>query len=104
MSYIKNIMQEEHRRLQALCQKYMNKIDSLPKGTVSIKKRNKSEYLYLANRQGGKVRFIYIGSIASEKARKIMGQVNNRKNYESKLKQVRNDLKEIGKVLNGRKI
>jgi hypothetical protein len=104
MSYIKNILQEEHRRLQALCQKYMDKIDSLPKGTVSVKKRNKSEYLYLASRQGGKVRFIYIGSVASEKARKLMDQISDRKSYELKLKQVKNDLKEIGKVLNGRKI
>ena len=45
MSYIKNIMQEEHQRLQALRKKYIGEIDSLPKGTVSIKKRNKSEYL-----------------------------------------------------------
>jgi hypothetical protein len=104
MSYIKNIMQEEHQRLQALYQKYSDKIDSLPKGTISIKKRNKSEYLYLANRQDGKVKFNYIGSVSSEKARKIMDQVNNRKSYEVKLKQVKGDLQEIGKVINGRKI
>ena len=104
MSYIKSIMQEEHRRLQALYQKYLDKIDSFPKGAVSIKKRNQNEYLYLASRQGGKVKFNYIGSVASEKARKIMDQVNDRKNFESKLKQVRNDLKEIGKVIHGRKI
>ncbi|MFZ2630169.1 MAG: hypothetical protein WA081_04065 [Desulfosalsimonadaceae bacterium] len=104
MSYIKSIMQEEHQRLQALYQKYLDKIDSFPKGAVSIKKRNQNEYLYLANRQGGKVKFNYIGSVASEKARKIMDQVNDRKNYESKLKQVKNDLKEIGKVIHGRKI
>jgi hypothetical protein len=104
MSYIQHIIQEEHQRLQALYQKYIDKIDALPKGTVSIKKRNKSEYLYLANRQGGKVKFIYIGSVVSEKSRKILDQVNDRKNYELKLKQVKNDLKEIGKVLSGRKI
>jgi len=104
MSYIKSIMQEEHQRLQALYQKYLDKIDSFPKGAVSIKKRNQNEYLYLASRQGGKVKFNYIGSVASEKARKIMDQVNDRKNYESKLKQVKNDLKEIGKVIHGRKI
>jgi hypothetical protein len=97
-------MQEEHQRLQALYQKYLDKIDSFPKGAVSIKKRNQNEYLYLANRQGGKVKFNYIGSVASEKARKIMDQVNDRKNFESKLKQVKNDLKEIGKVIHGRKI
>jgi hypothetical protein len=104
MSYIKGIIQEEHQRLQALYQKYADKIDSFPKGAISVKKRNKNEYLYLANRQGGKVKFIYIGSVSSEEARKIIDLVNDRKNYELKLKQVKKDLKEIGRVVNGRKI
>lgn len=104
MSYIKQVMQEEHQRLQALCQKYMDKIDAFPKGTVSIKKRNNAEYLYLANREGGKVRFSYIGAVGSEKAREIMDQLNDRKKYELKLKQVKGDLKEVGRVIHGRKI
>lgn len=97
-------MQEEHMRLQALFQKYIDTIDSLPKGTVSIKKRNKSEYLYLANRQGGKVKFNYIGSVTSEKAIEILEKVSMRKRYEDKLKQIKYDLKEIGRIINGRKI
>jgi hypothetical protein len=104
MSTIRNIMQEEHQRLQALYQKYTVKIDSLPKGTVSIKKRNKGEYLYLASRHDGKVKFDYIGSVGSESARKILEQLELRKDYELKLKQVKNDLREIEKVLHGRKI
>ncbi|MGD9364750.1 MAG: hypothetical protein PVH87_03570 [Desulfobacteraceae bacterium] len=104
MSYIKNIIQEEHQRLRALYQKYLDKIDSLPKGSVSIKKRNKSEYLYLASRRNGKVKFDYIGSIGSENARKVLEQVKFRKDYELKLKQVKGDLREIDKVIRGRKI
>ena len=104
MGYIQNIVQEEHQRLQALYQKYIDKIESFPKGTVSIKKRNKKEYLYLAKRRNGKVRFGYIGPVNSEKACKIMEQVKLRKNYEVKLKQVKSDLKEIEKVIHGRKI
>ena len=104
MSYIKNIMQEEHQRLQALYQKYIDKIDSLPKGTVSIKKRNKNQYLYLASRRGAKVKFDYIGSVGSENARKVLEQVKFRKDYELKLKKVKGDLREIERVLRGRKI
>ncbi|MBR9982229.1 MAG: hypothetical protein KFF50_14460 [Desulfatitalea sp.] len=104
MSYIKNIMQEERRRLQALYQKYSDKIDALPKGTVSIKIRHKNEYLYLASRRNGKVCFDYIGSVATENARKILEQVKFRKEYEGKLKQVKADLREIEKVIRGRKI
>jgi hypothetical protein len=97
-------MQEEHRRLQALYQKYSDKIDTLPRGTVSIKKRNKSNYLYLASRRNGKVKFDYIGSVASENARKTIEQVKFRKDYERKLKQVKDNLEEIEKVIRGRKI
>lgn len=104
MSYIKNIMREEHQRLQALYQKYIDTIDSLPKGTISIKKRHKNEYLYLANRRNGKVKFDYIGSVGSENARKILEQVRFRKDYELKLKQVKADLRQIEKVIHGRKI
>lgn len=104
MGYIQNIMQEEHQRLKALYKKYIDKIESLPKGTLSIKKRNKREYLYLAKRRNGKVRFDYIGPVDSEKACTIMEQVKRRKDYEVKLKQVKTDLEEIEKVVRGRKI
>ena len=104
MSYIKNIIQEEYQRLQALCQKYLDKIDALPKGTVSIKKRNKRGYLYLASRRNRKVRFDYIGPVGSENARKILEQVELRKDYELKLKQVRADLRQIEKVIHGREV
>ncbi len=104
MSYIKSVMEEEYQRLQALSQKYSSKIDSFPKGTISVKKRNNNEYLYLAGRQDGKVKFHYIGSLRSEKAHQIMEQVNLRKSYAAKLKQVKSDLREVSKVVHGRKI
>ena len=50
------------------------------------------------------MRFDYIGSVGSEKARKIIEQVRFRKDYELKLKQVKSDLREIEKVIHGRKI
>ena len=104
MSYIKNIMMEEHQRLQALSKKYSDIIASFPRGAASIKKRNNHDYLYLASRKDGKVTFNYIGPVASEKTREILEQVNARKQYELKLKQVNQDLKEIERVVHGRKI
>ena len=49
----------------------------------------------------GTVKFNYVGSATSEKALKIVDLVNERKSYELKLKQVKSDLKEIGKVIKG---
>lgn len=97
-------MQEEQQRLEALSFKYSDKISEYPRGTVSIKKRNKQEYLYLACRENGKLKFNYIGSVRSEKAIKVLEQIDLRKNYEKKLKQVQENLKEVKKVLHGRKI
>lgn len=104
MSHIKDIIREERRRLRTLSRKYSDKIASLPQGTVSIKKRNNSDYLYLACRRDGKVKFDYIGSAGSDKARQVLEQVRSRKDYEKKLSQVKSDLKEIEKVIHGREI
>ncbi len=104
MSYLKNIIQEEYERLQALSEKYQAAIASLPKGSISVKKRNQKEYLYLAYRQNGNVRFEYIGPAESEQSETVIKNITLRKNYQDKLKQVKSDLREIEKVLHGRKI
>lgn len=104
MSYLKNIIQEEYERLKALSEKYQTIIGSLPKGSISFKKRHLKEYLYLAYRQKGKVRFEYVGPADSERAETAIRDIKLRKKYENKLKQVKTDLREIEKVLHGRKI
>jgi hypothetical protein len=104
MSHIEDIIREERQRLRALSRKYSDKIALLPQGAVSIKVRNNSEYLYLAYRRDGKVKFDYIGSARSEKARQVLEQVKSRKEYEKKLRQVKADLKETEKAIHGRKI
>jgi len=104
MGYIHQVINDEHQRLKALAQKYQDKIESFPKGTVSVKKRKERKYLYLARRKDGKVKFDYIGPMASEKAQKVLAQVNERKHYETRLKQVNHDLKDIGKIIHGRKL
>jgi len=104
MSYLKSILEEEHQRLKELSEKYQTAILSYPRGTISVKKRRQKEYLYLVYRQNDKVKFEYIGPGDSEKAETVIKQVELRKNYEAKLKQVKNDLTEIEKAIHGRKI
>ncbi|MBA7528363.1 hypothetical protein ES705_20546 [subsurface metagenome] len=103
MSYLKSVLQEEYERLKALLKKYDDEISALPHGSISIKKRNQKEYVYLAYRKKENVKFEYIGSISSEKSKNVVKKVKLRKGYEIKLKQVRKDLEEIEKVINKRK-
>jgi hypothetical protein len=97
-------MQDEYQRLRELSRKYSHEIASLPQGTVSIKKRHNSDYLYLACRRDGKVKFDYIGLVGSDHACKVLEQVELRKDFEKKLRQVNSDLQDIEKVIHGRKI
>ena len=99
MSYLKGVLQEEYERLKALQKKYNNEISALPHGSISIKKRNQKEYVYLAYRKKRNVKFEYIGSLSSEKSKNMIKKVKLRKEYEIKLKQVKKDLEEIQKVI-----
>jgi hypothetical protein len=104
MSYIKGILKEEYDRLNALTEKYRDKVSQFPKGSVSVKSRNNLEYLYLAFRKGGKICFQYIGPLSSDNAQAALKKIEQRKKYEEKLKQVKKDLREIAKAVHGRKL
>ncbi len=104
MSYVKGILREELERLKSLYKKYDEMVSSLPRGSISVKRRNQKEYLYLAYREKSKVKFKYIGPMPSEKSRAVMENVELRREYAAKLKQVKNDILEIEKVIHGRKI
>jgi len=104
MGYLKQVLNDEYDRLQALCKKYKDEISSLPKGSISIKKRNQKEYLYLAFRQKEKVKFKYIGQLQSNDSKDVIKKVKLRKQFEEKLKQVKNNLNEVKKAVNERKV
>ena len=104
MGYLKGVLKEEQKRLEALCRKYSCEIALLPRGCVSIKKRREKNYLYLAYREGGKVNFKYIGPVSCKYAKAVLSKIELRKKYENKLMRVKKDLKEIGKTTGGRKL
>lgn len=104
MSYVKGILREEQKRLKELSEKYSAEIMSRPRGSISVKKRNLKEYLYIASRDKDRVRFEYIGPVVSRKAQNIIKDIELRKEYESKLKQVKKDLMEIERLVNGRSV
>lgn len=95
MSVISGVLKEERDRLKKLVIKYKGEIKKYPKGAVSIKKKGKHSYVYLAYRQEGKIYFKYIGKMSSAKSQEIMQQVKLRKKYKGLLKKVIGNLKEI---------
>jgi hypothetical protein len=104
MSSIKSVLEEEYVRLKKLKSRYAKDISALPVGSLSIKNRNSKEYAYIAYRKNGKVKTDYIGSADSEEVYILQEKIKNRKKLELLLKTTNDQLKEIDKVLHGRKI
>jgi hypothetical protein len=102
MSTIFHIMKEEYDRLTEAEQVYRKNIALMPKGTPRIKNIRNKDYLYLTRREGAKVVDEYIGVADSDKAKKIIEQVNKRKKFTQLLKETKKMLKDVKKVLRGK--
>jgi hypothetical protein len=101
MSKVYYILKEEHDRLQRLAALYQNEIENLPKGSISLKKRNNNAYMYAAYREGKRMKFDYIGKESSPKAVEVSRLIKKRQEKNKQLCEVRADIREIKKVLNG---
>jgi hypothetical protein len=103
MAMVFDVLEEERRRLLSLKARYERQLTELPKGTLSKKKRWNREYLYLAYRESGKVKFEYIGPVDSEVAEDLEAKVRRRKDLEEKLSEVVKNLADVERGLRGRR-
>ena len=101
MALVFDVLEEEKHRLLSLEAKYRQQLTELPRGSISRKKRRNREYLYLAYRDSGKVKFEYIGPVGSEAAQEAEVQVQRRKDLERKLRQVEENLADVERGLRG---
>lgn len=104
MRILKGVLLEEHQRLKKLGMQYKGRLKKLIRGSISQKARRGKLYGYLAYWENGRVKFKYLGKMSSKKVKKSEMQIKERKKYESLLKRVKRDLKEVGKAIHGRKI
>lgn len=103
MAMVFDILQEEKRRLLSLKARYEQQLSELPKGSLSKKKRWNREYLYLAYRQSGKVKFEYVGPVDSDAAQEAQEKVRRRNILEEKLGQVEKNLADVERGLRGKR-
>lgn len=98
MSIIQGVLKEERDRLRRLKEKYSEELKKTPHQTMSIKKRNNKEYVYLAERIEGRVKFSYVGPLKSDKAISTIDQFKKKNEYKIKLKKICKDLKILEKI------
>jgi hypothetical protein len=103
MTIVFGILKDELDRLMSLKENYTRIIDDLPKGSIIVKRRNGRKYYYLAWREGAKVKYKYIGIEKSDKLNETTKSICEKKNFKEKIKNVKQSIKEIEKVLNAKK-
>jgi len=103
MSIIKGILEEELNRLEELSVFYQEKISKAPRGSISVKERNGKRYIYLAHREDKKIIFDYVGKDVPEVRMGLNEQMRQRKEYQAKLRHVKENLKEVKRSLRGKK-
>ncbi|MCE5211549.1 MAG: hypothetical protein LLG40_08345 [Deltaproteobacteria bacterium] len=103
MGIIRGILEDELKRLEELSVFYQKKISEYPRGSISVKERNGKRYIYLARREDKKVVFDYIGKDAPAVWAALNEKLKQRKEYQAKLCQVKENLREVERSLRGKR-
>jgi len=103
MSIIKGILEEELERLEKLSAFYKNKISEAPRGLISVKVRSGKRYIYLARRDGKKLILDYVGKDVPELRNALNERTKQRKEYQAKLRKVKENLREVRGFLRGKR-
>jgi len=104
MGTIKSILREENERLEKLKKRYEKDIAKLPAGVISIKTRGNKRYAYIAYREKEKIKTDYLGPAESKKVQEIENKIQKRKEIQSLLKTTKERIREVQRVINGKKI
>lgn len=103
MSVIRGILEEERDRLEELSVFYKEKIAEAPRGSISEKERGGKRYIYLARREDKKIIFEYVGKDIPKVRDALNERIRQRKEYQAKLLQVKENLKEVKSALRGKR-
>jgi len=99
MAVIPKFLNEEYDRLLRMKKTYAGKIEQLPKGSISYKKRGNKKYPYLKYREGIKVKTKYL-KMNNEEIKSLEFDINRRQKFKKILGGIVKDLKTLSKFHN----
>lgn len=103
MKGIDGVLEEELGRLLELEKSYLREIKALPKGSIQQKKIKKKTYPYLVCRDGSDVVYGYVGKLSKSEIEKLKAGIEQRRKFESLLREVRKNIAHLKKIVYGRK-
>ena len=99
MNVLEDVVNEELRRLERLSELYKEKMDALPRGSISVKNRGSRFYCYLVFREGAKVKYKYLGKKDSPEVMEMEKKIHARKKLEAMLEKVKENRIVAGKMI-----
>ena len=100
---MEGILRQELLRLKETERSYIREIAKLRKGSLQEKRIKGIAYLYLISSKKSKLSYRYLGGISEEELKKLKEDIALRKKYQGLLKEVRQDIKRITKILHGKR-
>lgn len=104
MDILINMLREELSRSKRLERKYMQSIQSLPKGSFFIRTVRGRAYGYLTYREGGKVVQKYLGAMEKAAIERYRQVITKRGESRKKLVKVRQHLRILARALRGKAV
>lgn len=94
------VLREQLARLKSMEQAYLEKLVTLPRGSIREKVVNGKSYYYLMYREGSKVKTKYL-KLSEQRLEELRFQLAQRKRYENILREVRRDCRLLKRVVKG---
>ena len=97
-SVIQGMLKEEKERNLELQEIYSREIESLPKGSIMVKRISDKDYCYLKYWKNGKAHMDYLGK-DNALIEKVSFEIKRRKHLQDVLKRLKMEYKEICKIV-----
>jgi hypothetical protein len=104
MKIIKGVLEEELQNSLRMKKQYEKALGELPNGSFVEKDIKGHKYLYLAVREGDKVKFEYKGKLSEQKRKKYLEVKELRAKYRKNLSQIKKQVSFLKKALNDKEL
>ncbi|MBI1992582.1 MAG: hypothetical protein HYS71_05050 [Candidatus Omnitrophica bacterium] len=98
---IRNVLQEELVNSRRMKQRYEQALRGLGRGSLVMKRISGHPYYYLAMREGGRVRFRYLGKLSAKERQERLAQHRQRGQYRRLLREVTQQIRFLERSLRG---
>ena len=100
---MEGILRQELLRLKVTEKGYAKAVSKLPRGTLQEKRIKGIIYLYLVSSRDSKLRYRCVSGLPEGELKKLKEEVALRKKYQALLKETRQDIKRLTRILHVKK-